>query len=348
MNNEMLNSQIRGPRLKTMSKTSPLAKAATASTTQSDIACARQVLDHAAGGLKALGDGLGSAFTGALDVFSRVTGRVIVSGVGKSGHVGRKIAATLASTGTPAYFVHAGEASHGDMGMITKNDAVLAISNSGEAGELRDIIGYTRRFGIPLVAITTRAGSSLAQGADVALLLPDVGEACPLGLAPTTSTTLTMALGDAIAVALLERRGFTADDYKVFHPGGQLGRKLFKVEELMHIGDQLPLVQADAPMTEVVPYMTSKTFGVAGVVDSDGKLIGIVTDGDLRRHIGSLLSMSAGDVMTKAPKSTSRAMLAVEALRRMNEWKVGCVFVVENEKPVGILRLHDVLHAGAV
>ncbi len=323
----------------------PLAKT---SPTQSDIACARQVLDHARDGLKALGDGLGAAFVAALDTCAKISGRVIVTGVGKSGHVGRKIAATLASTGTPAFFVHAGEASHGDMGMIGKADAVLAISNSGEAGELRDVVAYTRRFGIPLIAITSRAQSSLATGADVVLLLPPVGEACAVVEAPTTSTTLTLALGDALAVALLERRGFTADEYKVFHPGGHLGRKLFKVEELMHTGDELPLVKPHTPMAEVVPYMTSKTFGVAGVIDDAGKLIGIVTDGDLRRHIGSLLTLTAGDVMTKAPKATTRNVLAAEALRRMNEWKVGCVFVVEGERPVGILRLHDVLRAGAV
>ncbi len=328
-----------------MTKTAPLTKTPPA---QSDIACARQVLDHAQAGLKALGEGLGAPFVAALDIFSKITGRVIVTGVGKSGHVGRKIAATLASTGTPALFVHAGEASHGDMGMIGKTDAVLAISNSGEASELRDVVAYTRRFGIPLVAITSRAQSSLASGADVVLTLPPAGEACAIVEAPTTSTTLTLALGDAIAVALLERHGFTADDYKVFHPGGQLGRKLFKVEELMHTGDELPLVKPSTPMAEVVPYMTSKTFGVAGVIDDAGRLIGIVTDGDLRRHINSLLTLTAGDVMTRAPKATTRNILAAEALRRMNEWKVGCVFVVEGEKPVGILRLHDVLRAGAV
>jgi len=317
-----------------------------------DISAARRVIDHARGGLEALGASLGADFAAAVDVFARVTGRVIVSGVGKSGHVGRKIAATLASTGTPAFFVHAGEASHGDMGMIGKNDAVLAISNSGEAGELRDLVSYTRRFGIPLVAITSRPKSSLAQGADIVLALPDVGEACPLGLAPTTSTTLTLVLGDAIAVALLERRGFTADEYKVYHPGGQLGRKLFKVEELMHIGAELPLVAAETPMSDVVLVMTNKTFGVAGVTDAGGRLLGIVTDGDLRRHMqhgtGDLFTKTAGDVMTRAPKTIRRSVLAAEAVRRMNESKITSMFVVEDEKPVGILRMHDVLRAGAV
>jgi arabinose-5-phosphate isomerase len=273
---------------------------------------------------------------------------VIVSGMGKSGHVGSKIAATLASTGTPSFFVHAAEASHGDLGMIAPGDAVLALSNSGETPELADLVSYTRRFGIPLVAITSRGKSTLAEAADVVLLLPDVGEACPLGLAPTTSTTLMIALGDALAVALLERRGFTADDFKVFHPGGKLGRKLFKVDDLMHTGAELPLVKPDAPMSDVVPFMTSKTFGVAGVVGEDGRLIGIVTDGDLRRHINGLFGMTAVEVMTKAPKSVGPGMLAAEALGRMNEWKITCIFICDAGKPVGILRMHDILRAGAV
>jgi arabinose-5-phosphate isomerase len=323
-----------------------------ASSRENDVSAARRVIDHAKGGLEALGASLGADFCAALDVFARVSGRVIVSGVGKSGHVGRKIAATLASTGTPAFFVHAGEASHGDMGMIGKNDAVLAISNSGEAGELRDLVSYTRRFGIPLVAITSKPQSSLAQGADIVLTLPNVGEACPLGLAPTTSTTLTLVLGDALAVALLERRGFTADEYKVFHPGGQLGRKLFKVEELMHTGSELPIVAPETSMSDVVLVMTNKTFGVAGVVSGDGRLLGIVTDGDLRRHmrrgIGDLFAMSAADVMTRSPKTIRGSALAAEAVRRMNESKITAMFVVEDEKPVGILRMHDVLRAGAI
>ena len=318
------------------------------------MAAARRVFEHVKVGLDALAaglgeGGLGEGFTSALDMLGAVTGRVIISGMGKSGHVGRKIAATLASTGTPAFFVHAAEASHGDLGMIAPGDAVVAISNSGETPELADLISYTRRYGIPLVAITSRARSTLADAADAALLLPDVGEACPLGLAPTTSTSLMMALGDAIAVALLERRGFTADNFKVFHPGGQLGRKLFKVDDLMHAGDELPLVSPTTSMSDVVLVMTKKTFGVAGVVDDAGRLIGIVTDGDLRRHIGGdLFKLAAGDIMTKSPKFTGRKILAAEAMRRMNEWKVTSVFVVENEKPVGILRMHDILRAGAL
>ncbi len=307
------------------------------------------MLDHAKAGLDALAGSLGDNFVAALDIFGNVAGRVVVSGMGKSGHVGRKIAATLASTGMPAFFVHAAEASHGDLGMIAAGDAVLAISNSGETPELADLISYTRRYGIPLVAITSRARSTLAEAADVQLLLPDVGEAGVLGLPPTTSTTLMIALGDAIAVALLERKGFTADNFKVFHPGGQLGRKLYKVADLMHRGDELPLVQPTTNMSDVVLMMTKKIFGVAGVVDSAGHLVGIVTDGDLRRHIGdALFKMTAGDIMTKTPRTTTANILAVEAVRRMNEWKVTSAFVVEDGKPIGILRLHDILRSGAV
>jgi arabinose-5-phosphate isomerase len=314
-----------------------------------DIASARRVLDLAKAGLEALARDLGGDFVAALDIFSAVTGRVIVTGVGKSGHVGRKIAATLASTGTPAFFVHAGEASHGDLGMVTKGDAVLAISNSGEAAELHDILSYAKRFDIPIVAITSKAASTLAKAATAALILPPVPEACAIFQAPTTSTTMTLAMGDALAVALLERRGFTADDYKIFHPGGQLGRKLFKVQDLMHTGDELPLVKPATPMSDVVLVMTKKTFGVAGVVDDAGRLVGIVTDGDLRRHIGGeIFKLSAADVMTKAPKATGPNILAAEAMRRMNDWKITSVFVVENDKPVGILRMHDILRAGAL
>ena len=316
-----------------------------------DAATARRVFDYAKQGIEALSSGLGADFIAALDIFSNVTGRVVVTGVGKSGHVGRKIAATLASTGTPTFFVHAGEASHGDLGMVTKGDAVLAISNSGEASELHDILGYCKRFDIPLVAITSKAKSTLANAATVVLLLPPVPEACVATSAPTTSTTMTLVLGDALAVALLERRGFNADDFKVFHPGGQLGRKLFKVEDLMHTGDELPLVAPQTSMADVVLTMTQKTFGVAGVTDPSGKLVGIVTDGDLRRHIGNsaLFKLSAQDVMTKSPKSTGRNVLAAEAMRRMNEWKITSVFVVdEAQNAVGILRMHDILRAGAI
>ncbi|MDX2144793.1 MAG: KpsF/GutQ family sugar-phosphate isomerase [Rhodospirillaceae bacterium] len=311
------------------------------------IASARRVFTTAVEGIQAMDKSLGSDFKACVELFLGIKGRVIVSGMGKSGHVGHKIAATLASTGTPAFFVHAAEASHGDLGMITNDDAVLALSNSGETSELADLIDYTRRFGIKLVAITSKRNSSLGQAADIVLELPGVPEACPLGLAPTTSTTMMLALGDALAVSLLERRGFTSDDYKVFHPGGKLGRRLLKVADLMHAGHELPLVKPGTSMSDTIVVMTQKTFGIAGVVDG-GKLIGVVTDGDLRRHLQSgLLERTAGDIMTRNPKSTRGGMLAQEALRLMNEWKVACLFVVDDGAPVGIVRLHDILRAGA-
>ncbi|MBL8643390.1 MAG: KpsF/GutQ family sugar-phosphate isomerase [Rhodospirillaceae bacterium] len=305
------------------------------------------MFEIAADGIKALSASLGAEFTAAIETLAGIKGRVIVSGMGKSAHVARKIAATLASTGTPAFFVHAAEASHGDLGMIANDDAVIALSNSGETSELADLIEYTRRFGIKLIAITGKKSSSLGAAADITLELPPTPEACPLGLAPTTSTTLMISLGDAIAVALMERRGFTADDYKVFHPGGKLGRRLLKVKDLMHAGDELPLVKPAATMPETILVMTQKTFGIAGVVDN-GQLIGVVTDGDLRRHMQKgLLEKTAGDIMTRNPRSTHGNVMAQEALRLMNEWKIACLFVVENGKPVGIVRLHDILRAGA-
>jgi arabinose-5-phosphate isomerase len=311
------------------------------------IASARRVFATASEGLAALSNALGADFTASIELFLAIKGRVIVSGMGKSAHVGHKIAATLASTGTPAFFVHAAEASHGDLGMITNDDVVLALSNSGETVELADLVEYTRRFGIKLVAITSKRGSSLGQAADIVLELPPAPEACPLGLAPTTSTTMMLTLGDAIAVALMERRGFSADDYKVFHPGGKLGRRLLKVRDLMHTGEELPLVRPDASMSDTIVVMTQKTFGIAGVVEG-GTLIGVVTDGDLRRHLqAGLLQRTAGDIMTRNPKSTRGGVLAQEALRLMNEWKVACLFVVDDGKPVGIVRLHDILRAGA-
>ncbi len=311
------------------------------------IAAAKRVFKLAAEGIGALSAALGADFAAGVDALLAIKGRVIVSGMGKSGHVGHKIAATLASTGTPAFFVHAAEASHGDLGMITNDDAVVALSNSGETTELSDLIAYTRRFGIKLIAITSKRASSLGSAADIVLELPNAAEACPLGLAPTTSTTMMLSLGDALAVALLERRGFTAEDFNVFHPGGKLGRKLLKVKDLMHVGDELPLVSPTAPMPETILVMTNKTFGIAGVVDN-GKLIGVVTDGDLRRHMQSdLMKKTAADIMSKNPRTAQGGILAEEALRLMNEWKVACLFVVENAKPVGIVRLHDILRAGA-
>lgn len=311
------------------------------------ITSAQRVFEMAASGIQALSKSLGADFAACIDTLIDIKGRVIVSGMGKSAHVGKKIAATMASTGTPAFFVHAAEASHGDLGMITNDDAVVALSNSGETTELSDLIEYTRRYGIKLIAITGKRTSSLGAAADITLELPAAPEACPLGLAPTTSTTLMLTLGDAIAVALMERRGFTADNYKVFHPGGKLGRRLLKVKDLMHGPAELPLVKPASSMPDTILVMTQKTFGIAGVVDN-GKLAGVVTDGDLRRHMQSgLLDKTAGDIMTKNPRSTSGAVLAQEALRLMNEWKVACLFVVEDGAPVGIVRLHDILRAGA-
>ncbi len=312
-----------------------------------DVASARRVLRTEAQALEYLADGLGEVFVRAIDLLSRVGGRVIVTGIGKSGHVGRKIAATLASTGTPAFFVHPAEASHGDLGMVTADDAVLALSNSGETVELTDIVAYTRRFRIPLIAMTSRAGSSLAQAADAALILPGVAEACPMGLAPTSSTTMMLALGDAIAVALLERRGFSSAEFRVFHPGGQLGRRLLKVAELMHGGDAVPLAPETMAMGDALLVMTAKSFGCVGALDADGRLSGIVTDGDLRRHLGpDLLTQPVAAVMSRAPKTVTPSMLAAEALAIMNACSITGLFVVEDGRPVGILHVHDCLRAG--
>jgi len=314
-----------------------------------DLSAARRVIDQAKVGLDTLSAELGDSFTRSINLIASLEGRVIVTGMGKSGHIGSKIAATLASTGTPAFFVHPGEASHGDLGMIAETDVVIALSNSGETPELSDLILYTKRFGIPLIGITKKADSTLAESADIVLCLPDVGEACPHGLAPTTSTTMMISLGDAIAVALLERRGFTVDDYRVFHPGGKLGKSLYKVSDIMHVGEEIPVARPDAPMSETILTMTKKTFGIVGVVDVSGNLIGIVTDGDLRRHMSdNLFNMKTCDVMTRHPKVTNPHILAAEALRLMNEWKVTCLFAVEHRKPVGICRMHDILKAGVV
>ncbi|OIR08032.1 arabinose 5-phosphate isomerase KdsD [mine drainage metagenome] len=314
-----------------------------------DLAVGRTLLRAEAEALRILADSLGQDFTTALSLLTvGGGGRVIVSGMGKSGHVGRKIAATMASTGTPASYVHPGEASHGDLGMITQHDAVLALSNSGETPELTDVVSFCRRFDIPLVAITSRADSALAQAADQALILPDLGEACPMGLAPTTSTTMMLALGDALAVALLERKGFSSADFKVFHPGGKLGRRLAKVSDLMHGGDLMPLVHRGLPMGETLLVMTNKAFGCVGVLDDQGRLLGIVTDGDLRRHLSSdLFSRTAAEVMTANPKTVRPNMLAAEALHIMNARSITSLFVVDAEThPVGILHVHDCLRAG--
>ena len=314
-----------------------------------DIATARRILQMEADGVLALADNLGETFVEAVRILVRVTGRVVVTGMGKSGHIGRKIAATMASTGTPALFVHPGEASHGDLGMITRADAVVALSTSGETSELSDLVAYTRRFAIPLIGITGRTGSTLVRTADVTLLLPPVGEACPMGLAPTTSTMMMLALGDALALTLLERKGFTPDDFHTFHPGGKLGKILIRVEDVMHGREELPLVPPETPMSEAILVMTERRFGCVGIADGAGRLIGIITDGDLRRHMGpDLLETSASEVMTRSPKTTQPQALAAEALQIMNSCAITNVFVVTDDRPVGIVHVHDCLRAGVV
>lgn len=293
-------------------------------------------------------DTLNGGFVQAVRTILACKGRVIVSGMGKSGHIARKIAATMASTGTPAYFVHPGEASHGDLGMILPQDVVIAISNSGETRELSDIVAYTKRFSIPLIGITSRDGSALATAADILLLLPNEPEVGALGLAPTTSTTMTLALGDALAVAALEYKGFSAEDFGNFHPGGKLGKTLLRLQDLMHAGDAVPLAKLTDSMSHVLVVMTEKRFGCAGIVDSNGKLQGIITDGDLRRHMGhDLTEKSAETVMTRNPMVMSPRLLAAEAVKILNETNRTQVFIVDDSgAPVGILHIHDLLRAG--
>jgi len=321
-----------------------------------DLAAARRVLRHASDAIGALGTSLNGDFSRAIDVILAVEGRIIVSGMGKSGLIGRKIASTLASTGTPALFLHPAEASHGDLGMVTRADALLMLSNSGETAELTDLITYAKRLAIPLIGVANNSDSRLLQASDVALLLPRAQEACPMGLAPTTSTTMMLALGDALAVALMERRGFSADQYRDFHPGGSLGKKLIRVSDIMHTGDELPLVAPETPMRDVLIKMTSGQYGFAGhagVVDKKGALIGIITDGDLRRHMEpGLLDHKARDVMTANPKTVPPEMLAAAALTFMNAKppKVTHLFVVDPKaavkRPIGFLSVHDCLRAG--
>jgi arabinose-5-phosphate isomerase len=315
-----------------------------------DLDTARRVLVLESEALTALADSLDDKFAQAVSVLAATSGRVVVSGMGKSGHVARKIAATFASTGTPALFVHPAEASHGDLGMIVPGDAVLALSNSGEAPELADLISHAKRFGLPLVGITGRPGSTLARAADVPLLLPKAPEACPMGLAPTTSTTMQIALGDALAVSLMNRRGFTAADFRVFHPGGKLGARLQRVRDLMHDKAELPLAPPETRMDAAIIAMTARRFGCLGVQGQDGRLLGIITDGDLRRSLeagNTLLSRTAADVMTRAPRTVRPDTLAAEALHEMNTRAITILFVVDEEnRPVGILHIHDLLRAG--
>ena len=308
---------------------------------------ARRVLELEAEAILAFASSLDARFVAALDILTAVSGRVIVTGMGKSGHIAHKIAATLASTGTPSHYVHPGEASHGDLGMIVKGDAVIALSNSGNTRELNDILEYTRRFSIPLIGITAKSTSIMSEMADVALILPDVPEGCPMGLVPTTSTTASLAIGDALAVALLERRGFGPSDFRVFHPGGQIGSSLQRVSDLMHVGGEIPLASRGTLMSECILKMTEKRFGCVGVVDDDGWLSGVITDGDLRRHMGeNLLARSVTEVMTATPRTMRPQALAAEALAVMNECSITSVFVVESREPVGILHIHDCLRVG--
>ena len=311
-----------------------------------DLMVGRRVLEVEGRALLKLKEAIGESFTTAVERLSGITGRVVFTGMGKSGHIGRKLAATMASTGTPSFFVHPAEASHGDLGMITRQDAVLALSNSGETAELSDIIQYTRRFNIPLIAVVGQKDSSLGDNADIAIVLPDCPEACPMGLTPTTSTTMTLALGDAMAVALLERASFTSSKFQELHPGGNIGQRLVTVNAVMHTGDSMPLVRDKVSMGEAILAMTGKAFGCVGVTDNGNQLVGIVTDGDLRRHMANdLLVREVSDVMTPSPKVIRANALAAEALWIMNESAITSLFVTEQGEPRGIIHMHDCLRA---
>ena len=320
-------------------------------------AIAREVLAVEAEALGVLAETLDGGFDAAVEQILATEGRVIVSGMGKSGHIGCKIAATFASTGTPAQFVHPAEASHGDLGMVTEKDVALVLSNSGETPELFHLIEHTRRFGIPLIGVASRPESALLKQSDIKLLLPAAPEACPMGLAPTTSTTMTLALGDALAVTVMSRRDFTPAHFRAFHPGGKLGAKLLSVAALMHAGDALPLAREDAPMSEAIVIMSEKSFGVVGVTDADGRLVGVISDGDLRRAMDGLMGKTAGEVATRAPKIIAPDALAAEALALMNAHQITSLFVASMDEenaasppralaPVGLIHIHDCLRAG--
>lgn len=313
-----------------------------------DIESAERTIDKEIDALKMMRSELDDNLIKALDLMQHIKGRVVVTGMGKSGHIGNKIAATLASTGTPSFFVHPAEASHGDLGMLTEDDCVLAISNGGESKELSDIIVYCKRYGIPLIAMTKNPNSSLGKAGDYLLKLPDCGEACPLGLAPTSSTTATAVLGDILAVCLLERKGFSKTDFKQRHPGGKLGAFLQKVSDLMRTGKEMPIISDTADMQVALLEMTSKMLGCVGIVDKDNHLLGIITDGDLRRFMSdNILQKKAVDVMTRNPKTTSADKLVAEAVNLMNTKKITQLFVIdEDNHPLGLIHLHDCLHAG--
>ena len=325
----------------------PKPNSETSGADDADLVTAKRVLEIEAEALGVLAGSLGEPFLRALDILAQVKGRVVVSGMGKSGHIGHKIASTLSSTGTPALFVHPAEASHGDLGMITTDDAVLALSNSGETSELADLVAYAKRFEIPLICITGGKDSALADAADVALILPASEEACPMGLAPTTSTTVMLALGDAISVALLERKGFSPDEFHALHPGGKLGHRLIKISDIMHKGEEMPLIDPDALMADALIEMSAKSFGCVGVIGSDGLLLGVITDGDLRRHMSpELIGRKAREVMTEGALSINPGMLAGVALGIMNVRAITNIFVTKDDRPLGILHIHDCLRAG--
>lgn len=319
---------------------------------ETKIASAKRALSIESDGLKELiaqldGD-LGRSFAAAVELMRNARGRIILTGIGKSGHIARKVAATLASTGTPSMFVHPAEASHGDLGMIAHDDVIVMVSNSGESLELKNILAYSRRFKVPLVAITSKATSTIATEADIALILPQAKEACPIGLAPTTSTLLQLALGDALAIALLEDKGFSARDFHMFHPGGRLGAALTHVRDIMHKPPRLPLVPPDTLMSAALVVMTEKSMGCLGIVDASDRLIGIITDGDLRRHMSKdLLDLQAASVMTTAPRTIDAGALASEALEQLNSRKITSLFVVDDDtRPIGLIHIHDLLRLG--
>lgn len=318
-------------------------------TKDEDFASAKRTIQKEIDALREMESNLDDNLIKALDLIQNTKGRVIVTGMGKAGHIASKIAATMASTGTPAFFVHPGEASHGDLGMLTENDIVLAISNSGESKELSDIVLYCKRYGLPLIAITKKLDSALGVAADVILKLPDSPEACPLGMAPTSSTTSMLVMGDILAVALVERKGFSKTDYKQRHPGGKLGALLLKVSDLMHTGSEMPVVTDETTMQDALLIMTSKMLGCVGVVNKDGELQGIITDGDLRRCMNpQIMTEKASLVMTSNPKTITADLLAAEAIRIMNNTGRGItqLFVIDGKKPIGIIHMHDCLRAG--
>ena len=312
------------------------------------VQAAKKVLQTEADALETLKNDLPNDFSDLVKIILNLNGRVIVSGVGKSGHIGNKIAATLASTGTPAYFVHATEASHGDLGMITEKDLCLLISNSGETSEIFDIVAHARRFSIPVATISSNTESTLVKAADFKLCLPVVEEACPIGMAPTTSTTMMLALGDALAVALMDAKNFNTENFKVLHPGGKLGSKMMMVSQVMHKSDALPIVETKTSMKETLLTMSARGFGIAAVVNEKDFLVGVITDGDLRRHINDLMSKTAGEIASLSPITVVRETFVVDALKLMQENKITVLIVTSSEnKPVGILHIQDLLKVGA-